>query len=312
MMQTMGEWKGVTGVVPVIPTPFDDDGDIDRVALRRLVDFAVTCGVGAICLPAYGSEFYKLTDQERAEVVQIAVEQAAGRLLVIAQSNHGSSRAARSIARANVAAGADMISVAVPRLFALSDDDLLRYLEPILNGVDVPCLIQDFNPGGPTISADFVVRLLSECPNFQYLKLEEPLCAHKVAAIREATQDRVGVLEGWGGLYMMELIPIGICGLMPGLGMADLLNCVFFLRQKGESGNAFTLYEKVLPHIVFSLQNLELYLYTEKRLLQERGVLSNVHCRSARYTPDLATQLYVGELSARVLRAIESSPSTQR
>ena len=92
-----------------------------------------------------------------------------------------------------------MISVAIPRTFALSDDDLLRYLETILNGVSVPCLVQDFNPGGPTVTIDFVVRLLSKCPNLRYLKLEESLCAQKITSISQATQDRVNILEGWGG-----------------------------------------------------------------------------------------------------------------
>src|SRR5438270_8131841 len=101
--------RGVDGVVPVVPIPFDNKDGIDEEALRRLVDFAVSAQVGAICLPAYGSEFYKLSDRERARVVEIAVEQAHGRLLVIAQSNHGSSRVAREVARANVERGADMI-----------------------------------------------------------------------------------------------------------------------------------------------------------------------------------------------------------
>src|SRR4051812_45014025 len=221
--------KDLMGVIPVIPMPFDENEEIDEAALRRLADFAVACGVGAICLPAYGSEFYKLSDQERLQVVRIAVDQVAGRLLVIAQCNHGSSRIALSVARKNIEAGADMISLAIPRQFALSEHDLLRYLTPVFNGVNVPCLMQDFNPGGPTVDVDFVVRVLSECPNLRYLKLEEPLSAPKVAAIQKATDNRVGVLEGWGGLYMMELIPAGICGLMPGLGMADLLNRVYFL-----------------------------------------------------------------------------------
>ena len=297
----------IEGVVPVIPMPFDVDEGIDESALRRLVNFAIGCGVPAICLPAYGSEFYKLSDEERARVVQIAVDQAAGRLLVIAQSNHGSSRVARSVAQANTDAGADLISIAVPRLFALSDDDLLRYLATVLNGVSIPVLVQDFNPGGPTIGVDFVVRLLSECPNLRYLKLEEPLSAAKVAAIRSATQDRVGILEGWGGLYMMELIPAGICGLMPGLGMADLLNRAFFLRKQNKSQEAFELYEKALPHIVFSLQNMELYLYTEKRLLQTRGILSNAHSRSACLTADPFTARYVEELNGRLVQAIDDA-----
>ena len=83
------------GMIPVIPTPFDSDENVDEAALRRLVDFAVRCGVKAVCLPAYASEFYKLSEEERARVVRIAVGQAAGRVLVAAQSNHSSSRVAR-------------------------------------------------------------------------------------------------------------------------------------------------------------------------------------------------------------------------
>jgi 2-keto-3-deoxy-L-arabinonate dehydratase len=297
--------RRVSGVVPVIPIPFDAEEDIDETALRRLIDFAVQAGVSAICLPAYGSEFYKLSDVERATVVKIAVEQAAGKLLVIAQSNHGSSKIALSIANANVIAGADLISVAIPRTFALSDDDLLRYLRHVLNGVDVPCLIQDFNPGGATVSVDFVARLQSECPNFRYLKLEEPLAAPKVCAILEATNGNVGVLEGWGGLYMMELIPAGICGVMPGVALADILNRVFDQRKEGKRVEAFELYQTILPQIVFSLQNMETYLYCEKRLLQARGLLSHARCRVTCYTPDPTTLQYVDELNDRILHLIE-------
>ena len=292
----------------MLPTPFGVDEELDTAALRRLVDFAVSAGVKAICLPAYGSEFYKLSEQERGCVVEIAVQQAAGRLAVVAQSTHGSSRVALSIARAYLQAGAELIAVGVPRQFPLSDDDLMRYLVPLLNGVHVPCIVQDYNPaGGPSLGAEFVARLRQECPNFRYLKLEHPLMADKVRAIREATEDHVGILEGWGGLYMMELIPVGISGVMPGLAMADLLDHVFRLRTEGRTGEAFRLFERLLPQMVFSLQNFELFLYCEKRLLQARGVLSSAHCRSASYAPDPFTATYVAELNQRILHVIEEA-----
>ena len=83
----------------------------------------------------------------------------------------------------------------------------------------------------------------------------------------------VGVLTGWGGLYMLELIPAGICGLMPGLGLADLLNRIFWLAKEGDTDQAFHFFEKITPLLFFSLQHLELYHYCEKRLLQARGWL---------------------------------------
>ena len=98
------------------------------------------------------------------------------------------------------------------------------------------------------------------------------MMALKVLAIREATGDRVGVLEGWGGLYMMELFDLGICGVMPGVGMADLVQQVWNHLKQGREIEAWSLYERLVPHIVFSLQNFEMFASMEKDLL--RGAAS--------------------------------------
>ena len=190
----------IDGILPVVPTLFDNRGHIDEEGLRRLVDFCVAGNACAICLPAYAGEFYKLAEQERHDVVRIAVDQAAGRIPVIGQANHPSSRVALDLAHRMEASGVSMISIATPRIFALSEDDLLRYFRTVCQSISVPLLIQDFNPGGATVGADFAQRLHTDCPNFSYLKLEEPMMAEKVSRILEATRGKVGVLEGWGGL----------------------------------------------------------------------------------------------------------------
>ena len=299
--------KAIGGVVPIIPVPFDAGESVDEGALRRLVDFAVACKLDAICLPAYGSEFYKLSEEERTRVVALAANQAAGRLQVVAQCNHGSSKVACALARSNLAAGADLLSIAIPRQFPVPDEDLLRFLAAFLDSSPAPCLIQDFNPGGPTLSAAFLTRLRAECPNLCYLKLEEPLSASKVAAMVEATAGEVGVLTGWGGLYMLELIPAGICGLMPGLGLADLLNRIFWLAKEGDTDQAFHFFEKITPLLFFSLQHLELYHYCEKRLLQARGWLEDARCREAAYQPDAFTREHFERLLQRALRTLEEA-----
>ena len=51
----------IDGTVPVIPTTFRKDESIDCEAISACVRFAADCGVTAVCLPAYGSEFYKLS-----------------------------------------------------------------------------------------------------------------------------------------------------------------------------------------------------------------------------------------------------------
>ncbi len=291
----------IEGIVPVVPTPFDNDGHIDEDGLRRLIDFCVAENASAVCLPAFAGEFYNLSDQERQDVVRIAVDQAAGRIPVIGQANHPSSRVALDLAHRMEASGVSMISMATPRVFPLSEDDLLRYFRTICQSIGVPLLIQDFNPSGATIGADFAQRLHADCSNFQYLKLEEPMMAAKVRSILEATRGEVGVLEGWGGLYMMELIPGGICGVMPGVPLLRVMNEIYWNRKRGEDEQAYDAYQSILPFIVFTLGHLELFLHVEKRLLMEMGLIASAHVRESTIHLDSHTEAYAEWMIRQVL-----------
>jgi dihydrodipicolinate synthase/N-acetylneuraminate lyase len=298
----MTETFELSGVVPIIPTPFLANEEIDEASLRDLVEFAISKNIKAVCLPAYASEFYKLTDEERLRVVRIAVSQSAGRVKIVAQSNSPAVKIAIKLAQANVAAGADVISLAVPRIFGLPEASIESYLSSFFAAIpDTPVLIQDFNPGGASISVELINSLRIKHPNFRYLKLEEPLCAVKFENIIKATEGRVGVFEGWGGLYLMELVPIGVSGVMPGLGVADILQKVFTLRRNGDHQKAFEIFEKVMPQIFFSLQNMELFHYAEKELLVARGILKNNSSRRAAYIPDHSSISYIRELNDRIL-----------
>ena len=282
------------GIVPILPVPFNADETIDEESLRRLVEYCVAEGAGGVCLPAYASEFYKLSEQERIDVVRIVASQAQGRIPVVGQANHGSPSVALGLAKAMETAGADVIALAAPRVFAIGDDDLVRYFKKIGQGLRVPLLVQDFNPGGPTVGPAFAARLRAECPNFEYLKLEDPLMGPRIRSIIEATNGEIGVLEGWGGMYMMELIPCGICGVMPGTPLLRLLKQVWEDRRAGRDTEAYAAYQAVLPFIVFTLQHMELFLHVEKRLLQRLGLIRSAMVRDITITPD-ADSLDYGE-----------------
>lgn len=293
----------LAGVVPIVPTPFTAEEEIDLGALEGLIEFAAQCRLPAVCLPAFASEFYKLSDAERETVVCTAIRAAAGRLPVVAQANHPAAAVAARIARRYQELGASVISFALPRMFGLPERDLVSYAHTICHAVELPVLVQDFNPGGPTVGADFARRLADACPNFRYLKLEEPLMSAKIATILEATEGRVGVLEGWGGMYLLDLLPAGICGLMPGLGVADVLASVWHLAHAGQKQAAEDVFYQVLPQIVYSLQHSEVFNWVEKRLLAARGVLPRhaAYVRRATYTPDEAVLAHADELNARVV-----------
>jgi 4-hydroxy-tetrahydrodipicolinate synthase len=288
-------------VISVLPTPFTPEEDIDEGALRRLVEFAIAARASAICLPAYASEFYKLSDDERGRVVRIAAAQAAGRIPVVAQSNHPSAHVAAEFARRNADLGADVVSIALPRQFPVPEPELVRYCEQVCRAVRLPVLVQDFNPTGASVGADFCRRLLEACPNFVLLKIEEPRIGAKVSEIRRRTRDRVGVISGWGGLYVTELFESGIRGIMPGTGLCDLLDAVWRALEEERRSDAFDTFEKLAPLVTFSLHSMELYHHVEKRLLARRGVLPSTAVRAPGPAPSRGTLRYVDELIDRAL-----------
>jgi 2-keto-3-deoxy-L-arabinonate dehydratase len=73
MAEHLKRATNINGVVPVIPIPFKDDESIDEDSLRRCVEFVCDRQMAALCLPAYASEFYKLSEAEREWVIGIAM-----------------------------------------------------------------------------------------------------------------------------------------------------------------------------------------------------------------------------------------------
>jgi dihydrodipicolinate synthase/N-acetylneuraminate lyase len=302
--KTMAQFQ-INGVVPIIPTPFLQDGSIDFSSLKNLLDFAVSAEVSAVCLPAYASEFYKLTDFERRDVVLHAIGMMDGRLPIIGQVNHVSPAYVAETARELEQGGVSAISVAVPRLFSLPDRDLLRYFDRILSSIGVPLLIQDFNPGGVTVSLDFIQTLRRQHQHFRYLKLEEPLMSERVRAIIDGTNGELGVLEGWGGVYMLELFEAGIIGIMPGLAVADVLRFVWNLLRQGDQDGAYSAFIGVLPQINYSLQNVEFFPHAEKALLVARGVLPKAFVRDLTLTVGERDRAHIDFLNRKVLEWLD-------
>lgn len=295
---------GLSGIIPIIPTPFEADEGVAWPVLRRFVEFACRSGAAAICLPAYASEFYKLSEDERERAVSEAVEQAAKRLPVIGQVNTAGARLAMESIERLESCGVDGICIAVPRMFALQESDIERYLSRALFRAKVPVIIQDFHPSGGTISAGLIKRISQNHAQLQFVKLEEPMLADKIGMIREQTDGHVGVLLGWGGMYLLELLPAGIAGAMPGLAISDILGLVWRRYQQGDCNEAYRVFRDVLPQIVFSLRTMEFFHCAEKSLLMARGLTDNVCVREATVKISAADAQHLGLLNAQILDAL--------
>ncbi|MCM2293776.1 dihydrodipicolinate synthase family protein [Allorhizobium sp. BGMRC 0089] len=75
--------QAIQGVIPVMLTPFHDNGEIDYPGLERLIEWYIAKGSGALFAVCQSSEMMFLTLEERVALGRFVVEKTAGRLPVV-------------------------------------------------------------------------------------------------------------------------------------------------------------------------------------------------------------------------------------
>lgn len=269
----------LTGIVPVLPTPFDEREEIDEKSLRNVVNYAIDAGVAGICSPAYASEFYKLSESERMRVAEIVVDEAHGRVPVIISTGHGSTKLTIDFSRHAETIGADIVMVTVPKDVYLDARGLYSYYHQVGSAVRIPVMIQDSDFTGSGLAAEFILRLHESLPNVQYAKIETLLSGAKYSEILAANRG-IKLLTGLNGLYMLDALERGVMGIMPGCAALDIYISIYELFQTGRRKEAKQRFNQILPYIVFSMQSIELVNAVEKKILKSKGILRTDVVRS--------------------------------
>ncbi|EFL32038.1 5-dehydro-4-deoxyglucarate dehydratase [Streptomyces viridochromogenes DSM 40736] len=149
--------EGMAGGVLSFPlTSFRDDGTLDPDGFRAYVADRLAASPGAV-FPACGTgEFFSLDEDEYRQVVTVAVEEAAGRVPVVAGIGYGWAQAAR-FARIAEDAGADALLVLPHYLVAAPQDGLVAQLEQIAARTRLPLIA--YQRGQVAFTAASLVRI---------------------------------------------------------------------------------------------------------------------------------------------------------
>ncbi|MCX5259060.1 5-dehydro-4-deoxyglucarate dehydratase [Streptomyces canus] len=154
------------GVLSFPLTSFHDDGTLDPDGFRAHVAAQIATGPGAL-FPACGTgEFFSLDEDEYRQVVTIAVEEAGGRLPVVAGIGYGWAQAVR-FARIAEEAGADALLVLPHYLVAAPQDGLVAQLEQIAARTRLPLIA--YQRGQVAFGVD-AFRRVAEIPGVIGLK----------------------------------------------------------------------------------------------------------------------------------------------
>ncbi|MEO7007909.1 MAG: 4-hydroxy-tetrahydrodipicolinate synthase [Caldimonas sp.] len=140
----------ITGSIVALVTPMHEDGKVDYAALRSLIDWHIA--EGTQCIGAVGTtgESPTVSVDEHCEVIRVSVEQARGRVPVMAGTGGNSTAEAIELSRYAAKVGAACTLSVVPYYNKPSQEGIYQHFRAIAEAVDVPMVL--YNVPGRTVA----------------------------------------------------------------------------------------------------------------------------------------------------------------
>ena len=138
------------GSIPALVTPFDEDGAFAEAAYRDLVEWQIAEGSAALVACGTTGEAATLSFAEHFQVVRVCVDQAKGRVPVIAGAGSNDTRVAAANMRASQEAGADAALMVPPYYNRPSQEGVFRHFEAL--AADAPLPIVLYNVPSRTVT----------------------------------------------------------------------------------------------------------------------------------------------------------------
>ena len=165
-----------------------------------------------------------------------------------------------------------------PFLVRPGDDQLHDFFGELASAANVPVMIQD----APAVtSVPMSIRLITELaaiPGVDYVKIEAPPTAPKIAAIAAAGTG-LGVFGGQNAQSLLDELERGAVGTMPACEFTDLLAGVLKAWKAGGYDEAAALFYPLLPLLVYGLQS-GIAWAVHKEVLVRRGIIEDARVRA--------------------------------
>ncbi len=260
------------GILPIVYTPFDANGNVDEEDVRRLVNYLLDAEAHGLAAVGGASECHKLSLAEREWLAEVVIDEAGGRVPVIVGISAANTGETVALARHAEAVGAVGVFATPPLFGAVTAAALQHHFGSIAEAVAIPVIVQDAVVSVPPRE---VVRLHEAFPNIAYVKEEAPASSgHRITELKRLLGDRVGVLSG--GSYLLDDLARGADGAIPGsVGVGDLARA-YDLFRAGDFSGARAAYDHFLPVAHWRRQ---FPLLGAKEILRRVSVFKAAHLR---------------------------------
>lgn len=270
------------GVIPALPTPLRENEDVDPDSLRKLIDYAIGCGVHGIFLMGTMGEGACLVDAQKKVAVQTAAEHLNGKLPLVVSIGEGSTRRTLETGKMLQDLGADYFVSVMPYYYKYPHpDSAVEFFSQLASNLAKPILFYDA-PGftGNPVSVDTLERIM-QIPNVHGVK-DSSGNFHLVAELLRRYPDKktrpFTLLQGDEGIYDISLL-MGADGVVTGGGSAHIetLVALYNAAQEGDTMQAFALQQQFTRELM-DMMGPELpidWMYAIKSKLKEKGLCEN-------------------------------------
>ena len=263
-----------SGIWPVAPVAFRDDGSLDLDGNRRILDCMVDQGVDGICVLANFSEQFLISDAERETLTRLSLEHVAGRVPVIVTISHYATPIVVERARLARDLGAAMVMIMPPYHGALLKGTAEQTYEQFaeVSKVGLPIMIQDAPLSGVDLPVPLLVRMAREIEQVKLFKIECPRAAAKLRALIEAGGEAIeGPFDGEEAITLLADLDAGATGTMTSAMIPDQIKPVLTHWAAGDRAAATAAYARILPAV--NHENRQCGFLSAKAVMREGGVI---------------------------------------
>jgi len=179
----------ITGSIVALITPMRPDGAVDYDGLRKLIDWHIEQGTNCIGAVGTTGESPTVTVEEHCEIIRVSVEQARGRVPIMAGCGANSTAEAIELAKYAKAVGADCQLQVVPYYNKPTQEGIYQHFKAIAEAVDLPVVL--YNVPGRTVAdmAHETVIRLAQLPGIVGIKEATGDIARALNLIKDAPKD---------------------------------------------------------------------------------------------------------------------------
>jgi 2-dehydro-3-deoxy-D-pentonate aldolase len=132
------------GIFPVVPTPLNDDEQVDHQGLKHLIDYYVACGCQGLIVLGSGGEFPYFTLEEKRSIIASSAAACAKRIPLVAGCGFYSLYETLAFIRACQGLPLDGLLVALPTYYPLQYEDVFAYYRELCRNAPCPVFYYHF------------------------------------------------------------------------------------------------------------------------------------------------------------------------